>query len=55
MDSLQPGAAGERWKLTRLILYGLGGEKIPRALLEKHLAELTIPEERRAFLSLILE
>jgi len=55
IGTLQQGEEGERWKLTRMILYGLGGEKIPPALLRKHLAYLRIPEDRRAFLRLILQ
>lgn len=46
--------ADEKWRLERLINYGLGGEKLKRATLEKHLGELNIPEERRDFLELIL-
>ena len=46
--------ADEVWRLERLINYGLGGEKLKREELEKHLQELNIPEERRAFLELIL-
>lgn len=55
IGTLEPGEAGERWKLTRLILYGLGGEKIPPDLLRKHLPFLKIPEDRRAFLMLLLQ
>jgi hypothetical protein len=47
-------AADERWHLERLINYGLGGEKLPRDALERHLTDLNIPEERRAFLALLL-
>ncbi len=43
-----------RWKLERLCTYGLHGEKIDRALLEEHLAQLRIPENTRAFLELLL-
>lgn len=42
------------WRLERLINYGLGRERLDRAALEKHLAELHIPEDRRAFLALLL-
>lgn len=42
------------WRLERLIKYGLGNERLPRALVEKHLAELRIPEDRRAALELML-
>ena len=42
------------WELERLVNYGLGKEKINRKKLEKHLAELKIPECRRAFFELLL-
>lgn len=47
-------AADERWRLERLINYGLGKEKLRRDLLERHLPSLNIPEDRRAFLELLL-
>ena len=46
--------ADEKWRLERLINYGLGNEKLKRAVLEKYLQELKIPEDRRAFLEVIL-
>lgn len=46
--------ADPKWHLERLINYGLNGEKIPHLLLEKHLSELKIPENRRTFLELLL-
>ena len=42
------------WALERQINYGLNGKKINRKLLEKHLKDLKIPENRRAFLELLL-
>ncbi len=42
------------WHLERLINYGLAGEKIKRDLLEKYFAKLRIPDDRRAFLELLL-
>ena len=42
------------WYLERLINYGPGDKKLPRALLEKYLPQLNISENRRAFLELIL-
>lgn len=54
LTTLQEGDDAERWKLERLILYGLHGEKLPAALVRKHLPLLRIPEEHRHFLSLIL-
>jgi hypothetical protein len=47
-------AADERWHLERLINYGLGKEKLHREALERHLKDLNIPEDRRAFLELLL-
>ena len=47
--------AGQRWKLERQILYGLGGEKIDLELLRRHLPYLHIPPEYRRFLGLLLE
>ncbi len=52
--TLGTGDAAERWKLERMIMYGLNGEKIDAALLRKYLPTLTIPPDRRAFLELIL-
>lgn len=45
--------ADAKWHLERLINYDLG-EKINRKFLEKHLAKLNIPENKRAFLELLL-
>jgi hypothetical protein len=42
------------WRLERLIRYGIGREKIKREALEKYIHELNIPEDRRAFLELLL-
>ncbi len=47
-------AADERWHMERLINFGLGKEKLRREVLDRHLATLNIPEERRAFLELLL-
>ncbi len=46
--------ADEIWHLEKLINYGLGNEKLKRDVLGKYLKELNIPEERRAFLELLL-
>ena len=46
--------ADPKWHLERLINYGLGDEKIERKLLEEHLNDLKIPDDRRAFLELLL-
>lgn len=42
------------WELERLINYGTGGKKINRKKLEKHFADLKIPDDRRAFFELLL-
>lgn len=42
------------WHLERLINHGLGEEKINPKILREHLYELKIPEDRRAFLELLL-
>lgn len=42
------------WVLERLISVGLGSERLDRALLEQYLTTLRIPEDRRAFLELLL-
>lgn len=47
-------AADPIWKLERMINYGLEGEKLKRAELEKYLPQLNIAPERRAFLELLL-
>lgn len=55
IGTLQKTEEAERWALERAILYGLGGQKLPRGLLIKHLPALRIPEDRRAFLMLLLD
>ena len=47
-------AADPIWHLERLINLGLGEERLDRALLAKHLPALHIPDDRRAFLELLL-
>ena len=42
------------WRLERLINYGTKGEKLNKELLEKYLPQLKIPQDRRAFLELLL-
>lgn len=46
--------ADEKWRLERLINYGLNNEKLKGKLLKKHLPELNIPDDRRAFLELLV-
>jgi hypothetical protein len=50
----EQAAADERWRLERLIQYGLANEKLPRKALERLLPTLNIPEQRRQFLELLL-
>ena len=54
LKTLGTDEAAERWQLERLVLYGLGGRKIPRHLLKKHMKHLRLPEEHAYFLKLIL-
>ncbi len=54
-QTLTDDEVGQRWKLERMILYGLGGEKLDATLLRKYLPYLNIPEDRRYFLTLILQ
>ena len=42
------------WYLERMLTYGLGEEKLDRALLERHFTEIKIPEDTRAFFELLL-
>jgi hypothetical protein len=54
ITTLGTGPAAERWELERKILYGLNGTKLNADRLRRHLPYLNIPEDRRAFLQLIL-
>ena len=47
-------AADPVWALERLILYGGSEVRLDRALLKQHLPQLNIPENRRAFLELLV-
>ena len=42
------------WHLERLIRYGLGEEKLDAGTLKRFLPEINIPEDRRAFLELLI-
>lgn len=46
--------ADVKWHLERSINYDITTEKLNRKLLEKYLSELNIPENKRAFLELLL-
>lgn len=47
-------AADPVWRLERMINYGTPGEKIDRKLLERYLPQVRIPDNRRAFLELLV-
>ncbi len=42
------------WALERLITFGLHGTRIDRTLLKQYIGQLRIPDDRRAFLDLLL-
>ncbi len=42
------------WKLEQMINFGLDGEKIPKALLEKYLPILNIDETKKRYLKYLL-
>ncbi len=44
----------KKWYLERALTYGLDGEKLNRKLVEKHLKNIKIPDDTRAFLELLL-
>ena len=44
----------EIWRLERLLWYGIGNEKINRAVLEQNFNTLHIPDNTKAFLELLL-
>jgi len=46
--------ADPAWHLERLINYGQGNKKLNKELLARYLPQLKIPEDRRAFLELLL-
>lgn len=53
-DANKQAKADPVWKLERQILFGTKDEKINRELLGKYLPKLKLPENRRAFLELLL-
>ena len=54
-DAFQKQALADPvWGLERLILYGGPDVKLDKNLLETHLSQLNIPEDRRAFLELLV-
>lgn len=54
LTTLGTDEVAQRWKMERMINYGLNGEKLHRELLRTFLPTLNIPPDYRAFLALIL-
>lgn len=52
--TIRKNTAGIRFRLERLINYGLTGKKLPKKLLKKHLPYLKIEPKKREFLKFIL-
>ena len=46
--------ADPKWRLGRLLTYGLNGERLNRKELEQYLLELKIPDDTRALFELLL-
>ena len=44
----------DKWRLERLLTYGLGGEKLDKEELKRNFHELKIPDDTRAFFELLL-
>lgn len=42
------------WEMQRLLEYGLGKKKLKASQMKKHFKQLRLPENRRAFLELLL-
>ncbi len=53
-DRKKQATADPVWKLERMVLYGLEGQKFDRAELAEYLPKLHIPDDRRAFLELLV-
>lgn len=47
-------AADVQWRLERAINFGVGKTKLNRELVKQYLPKLNIPENRKAFLELLL-
>ncbi len=45
----------EKWRIERLLNYGMDGERIKKEDLKKYWNELKIPNETRELLQLIME
>ena len=46
--------ADPKWRLERLLTYGLNGERLNREELKEYLPKLKIPEDTRALFELLL-
>ncbi len=44
----------EKWRMERLLTFGLTNEKIDRVALERNFHSLAMPDDTRAFLELLL-
>ncbi len=53
-DAKRQAQADPVWKLERMILYGTDGQLLDREELAAYLPQLRIPEDRRAFLELLV-
>ena len=47
-------SADPKWRLERLLTYGLGDEQLDREELKQHFEEIKIPPDTRAFFELLL-
>ncbi|HLD71326.1 MAG TPA: hypothetical protein VI873_01780 [Candidatus Peribacteraceae bacterium] len=52
--TLGTNETAKRWKMERMVMYGLNGEKLDGELLRAYLPTLNIPPDHRAFLALLL-
>lgn len=53
-DYKKQSKADPVWKLERQINYGVENEKLDAKVLKKYFNQLKIPEDRKAFLKLLL-
>ncbi len=44
----------ERWRMERLLTYGLGGEKLNAEMVKRYVNDIKIPDDTRAFIELLL-
>lgn len=53
-EEQKQGANDPIWKYERMLQFGDGEERLPRETLRELLPKLRIPDDRRAFLELLL-